>query len=186
MTLLARVRGEYLRWKLYVSSRGRVVIGRGFRAYGPLEVIGQGRIQIGDNVTIDYDPFHCRSVSLQTQGSREARIDIGDNVSLLGTHISSGKHVVVGRDAWIEDARIMDSDFHETTPSGGRQMLSVENAQDVRIGARASIAGRAMVLKGANVGAGTCVRPGSVVLRDAPENVTIAGYPARVERHTGT
>ena len=184
MTLLGRVRGEYLRWKLYLSSGGRVVIGRGFCALGPLEVIGQGRIQIGDNVTIDYDPFRCRSVSLQTQGSRDALIEIGDNVSLLGTHISSGKHVVVGRDAWIEDARIMDSDFHETKPSGGRQALSVENAQEVRIGDGASIAGRAMVLKGAKVGACTCVRPGAVVLRDAPDNVTVAGYPARLEKPT--
>jgi acetyltransferase-like isoleucine patch superfamily enzyme len=180
--LLARVRGEWIRWKLYVRSLGRVQIGSGFRAYGPVEVIGQGRIQIGNDVTVARDPFGVRAVSLQTQGSRDARIEIGDGVSLLGTHISCGQRVTVERKAWIEDARIMDSDFHETGASSERKNLSVASAVEVRVGEGAMIAGRAMVLKGARVGAGSTVRPGSVVLREAPDFLTVLGYPARVER----
>jgi acetyltransferase-like isoleucine patch superfamily enzyme len=180
--LLARARGEWIRWKLWVQSLGRVQIGPGFRAFGPVEVIGQGRISIGKNVTVDRDPFGARAVSLQTQGSREARIEIGDEVSLLGTHISCGQRVTVEKRAWIEDARIMDSDFHETGASSERKNLSVASSAEVRIGEGAMIAGRAMVLKGATIGAGTTVRPGSVVLRDAPDHLTVMGYPARVER----
>jgi acetyltransferase-like isoleucine patch superfamily enzyme len=179
---LARLRGEWIRWRLYLTSRGRVVIGRNFCAHGPLEVIGQGRVRIGDNVTIGRDPFGDRCVSLQTQGSREALIEIGDDVALLGTHISSGKHVTVGARAWIEDARIMDSDFHKTGSGSDRQSLNVDNSAEVVVGEGASIAGRAMVLKGAKVGAGSRVRPGAVVLREAPAGATVAGFPARVER----
>ncbi len=180
--LVARARGEWIRWKLYARSLGRVQIGSGFRAFGPVEVIGQGRITIGRNVTVDRDPFGARAVSLQTQGSRDAQIEIGDEVSLLGTHISCGQRVVVQRKAWIEDARIMDSDFHETGASSERKTLSVASAVEVTIGEGAMIAGRAMVLKGAKIGAGATVRPGSIVLREAPDFLTVVGYPARVER----
>jgi acetyltransferase-like isoleucine patch superfamily enzyme len=182
--LLARLRGEWIRATLYVTSLGRISIGSGFKAYGPLEVIGRGRVRIGNNVSIDRDPFGCRAVSLQTQGSRAATIEIEDDVSLLGTHISCGQSIRVQRGAWIEDARIMDSDFHETGSGAGRKNLSVENATPVVIGPGACIAGRALVLKGASVGARSCVRPGSVVLRDAPDDLTVVGFPARVERVT--
>ena len=166
-------------------SLGRVRIGPGFRAYGPLHIIGQGRISIGRDVTVCPDPFGCRAVSLQTQGSRQAAIEMGDGVTLLGTHVSCGRRVSIGRGAWIEDARIMDSDFHETGAGPERQKLSVESSAEVVVGEGARVAGRAMILKGARVGAGACVRPGAVLLREAPEGSVVSGFPARAERPVG-
>jgi acetyltransferase-like isoleucine patch superfamily enzyme len=183
--LLARLRGEWIRRKLFVQSLGRVRIGAGFRAYGPLQIIGQGHIHLGRDVTVRTDIFGCRTVSLQTQGSREAVIEVGDEVTLLGTHISSGRRVTIGRRAWIEDARIMDSDFHVTGSGEERQKLSVETSAEVAVGEGARIAGRAMILKGVKVGAGACVRPGSVLLREVAEGATVSGFPARAERPPG-
>ena len=42
-----------------------------------------------------------------------------------------------------------------------------------------------MILKGVKVGAGACVRPGSVLLREVGEGATVSGFPARVERPPG-
>ncbi len=184
--LVARVRGEWIRHRLFVQSLGRVRIGPGFRAYGPLEIIGQGHIRVGRGVTVANDIFGCRAVSLQTQGSREAVIEVGDDVTLLGTHISSGRRVSIGRGAWIEDARIMDSDFHVKASGEERQKLSVESSAEVSVGEGARVAGRAMILKGVKVGARACVRPGSVLLREVAEGAVVSGFPARAERAGGT
>ena len=180
--LWARVRGEWIRHSWYLRSFGRVCIGPGLRAYGPLQVIGQGRVCIGRDVTIGRDPFGSRTVSLQTQGSREAAIEVGDRVTLLGTHISCGRHVSIGRGSWIEDARIMDSDFHRTEPGAERHKLSVDSAAEVSLGERVCVAGRAMILKGVKIGAGACVRPGAVLLREVPAGSLVSGFPARAER----
>jgi acetyltransferase-like isoleucine patch superfamily enzyme len=178
--LLARLRGEYYRIKFRLTSGGRIVIGRGFRAYAPLELGGSGRITLGDDVTVRRDAFGKREVSLQTMFDPAAQIEIGSGVTLSGTHISAGKRVAVEAGAWVEDARIMDSDFHEVGAEN-RHAESVADARDVVIGEGAQVGSGVMLLKGATIGKRTVVRPGSVVMRPTQAGVTISGFPARPE-----
>jgi acetyltransferase-like isoleucine patch superfamily enzyme len=177
--LAARARGSYYRWRFRLAG-GKVRIGRGFRAYGPLEVFGQGRIEIGDGVTVRRDPFGRRGVVLQTLASAEARIEIGDGAELRGTHVASAKLVQIGAGARLEDARVMDSDFHVTSGGHGREP-EIADARSVVIGERAWVGGASLVLKGAVVGREAVVRPGSVVLRKVPDGAVASGYPARPE-----
>ena len=177
---MARVRGEYYRLRFRLTSGGRVQIGRGFRAYSGFDTGGTGKIVLGDNVTLRKDPFGNRNPSLHTMYTPDAEIRIGDGVTLAGTHISAGKLVQVDEGALIEDARIMDSDFHEVDASK-RHSDSVADARDVVIRAGATVGSGAILLKGATIGKGTVVRPGSVVMRPTQDNVVVSGFPARPE-----
>lgn len=178
--LVARVRGEYYRLRFKLTTGGRVSIGRGFRAYAPFDVGGTGRIRIGENVSFRRDPFGNREVSLHTMYTRDAEIVIGDDVTLAGTHISAGKSVRVGDAAWVEDARVMDSDFH-VVDAAERHADSVADARDVLIGEGATVGSGAMLLKGATVGKGATVRPGSVIMRPTPDGAVLSGFPAKPE-----
>lgn len=178
--LMARVRGEYYRVKFKLTTGGRVQIGRNFKAYAPIDIGGTGRITLGDDVTVRRDAFGNREVSLQTMYTPDAAIEIGSGVTLSGTHISAGKRVAVEAGAWVEDARIMDSDFHEVSAEK-RHSDSVADARDVVIGEGAQIGSGVMLLKGATIGKRAVVRPGSVVMRPTQAGVTLSGFPARPE-----
>jgi acetyltransferase-like isoleucine patch superfamily enzyme len=178
--VIARLRGEYYRLRFKLTTGGRVSIGKGFRAYAPFDVGGTGRIQIGDDVTMRKDPFGNREVSLHTMYTSDAEIVIGDGVTLAGTHISAGKSVRVNDSAWVEDARIMDSDFHVVSAEA-RHADSVADARDVVIGEGATVGSGVMLLKGAIVGRGSMVRPGSIVMRPTQDGVVLSGFPAKPE-----
>jgi len=55
----------------------------------------------------------------------------------------------------------------------------------IRLGDRAWVAARAIVLPGVTLGAGAVAGAGSVVTHDIPDGCTAAGNPARVVRETG-
>ena len=55
----------------------------------------------------------------------------------------------------------------------------------IRLGDRAWVAARAIVLPGITIGAGAVAGAGSVVTRDIPDGCTAAGNPARIVRTAG-
>jgi virginiamycin A acetyltransferase len=104
----------------------------------------------------------------------------------VGSNVSIGSYCVIGR-ARI-GARTQISS-HVEIPSGryqhardqqGRLLGSVDG--EVRIGEDCWIGASAIVL--ANVGAGTTVGAGSVVVKELPARVVAVGNPARVIRFT--
>jgi len=178
--VVARLRGEYYRVRLGWFSSGRIQIGHGLRAFGPLEVRGPGRVVVGDHVTICRDPFHTEKVRLRLLGGGDAEIRIGDGVTLCGSQIAARKRVRVEAGAWVEDGLILDSDFHEArggSGAGDRNSAPAESAgtlatdpaaaEDIVIGEQAVVGTGALVLRGAMVAKGSIVRPGSVVVRTA-------------------
>ena len=51
---------------------------------------------------------------------------------------------------------------------------------DTRIGERATLGPRSIVLPGVTVGKGATLLAGAVVIRDVPDHATVAGNPARL------
>jgi acetyltransferase-like isoleucine patch superfamily enzyme len=88
----------------------------------------------------------------------------------------------VGRDRVQVGANstIVDTDFHPLTPAGrARDFLAGAHApivieDDVFIGMQS------LILKGVTIGRGSVVGAGSVVTRDVPAGVVVAGNPATV------
>lgn len=106
-----------------------------------------------------------------------ARISIGNGTYLnRNTEVVAARSVTIGRDCKIaRDVIIMDTDQHELPGT-------VIVARPVHIGDHAWIGSRAIILKGVTIGAGAVIAAGSVVTKDVPARVVVAGVPARVVR----
>lgn len=121
---------------------------------------------------------HVEGVSLVTRG--KGRIIVGKGAFLNGgVWIRASELVHVGD--WCKVGPrviIMDSDAHELSkghaPPGKTARVILE--QDVLVGAGSTI------LKGVRIGKHSVVGAGSVVTRDVPASVLVAGNPARLVR----
>ncbi|NLX19945.1 MAG: hypothetical protein GXY53_11810, partial [Desulfobulbus sp.] len=112
----------------------------------------------------------------------DARITIGNNVHLVSARFSSRFEISVDDGVLVEDASLMDTDFHTLDISRrppedeSRETCSIAIGKDVYIGARA------FVTKGVALGDGTQVYPGAVVQKSWPAQTFLIGNPAKAFR----
>ena len=104
-------------------------------------------------------------------------IRIGDRVFVnCGTVLISVRGITVGDDvALANEVYVMDSNSHGVE---GRPHVEAP----VTIGDGTWVGARAMILPGVTIGKRVVVAAGSVVTRDVPDDVLVAGNPARVVR----
>ena len=123
------------------------------------------------------DEFKVWSGHRQTLISGCGRIRIGDRCFVnCGTVLISVLEVEIGNDvALANEVYILDSNSHGVE---GREHVEAP----VRIGDGSWLGARAMVLPGVTIGKRVVVAAGSVVTRDVPDDVLVAGNPARVVR----
>ena len=115
------------------------------------------------------------------------RCDYGYNLTIragaflnYGTVILDCASVTIGAGAQIgPNVQLLAAD-HPRELTLRRQGL--ESAAPIIIGADAWLGGGAIVLPGVAVGGGSIVGAGSVVTRDVPPGMVVAGSPARVLR----
>ncbi|MEX2291964.1 MAG: acyltransferase [Mycobacteriales bacterium] len=123
------------------------------------------------------DDFKVWSGHRQTLISGWGRIRIGDRVFVnCGTVLLSVLEVTIGDDvALANEVYIMDSNSHGVE---GRPHVEAP----VHIGDGTWVGARAMILPGVTVGKRVVVAAGAVVARNVPDEVLVAGNPARVVR----
>ncbi len=157
--------GAKARWSL------RNVNAMGARA----QVLGWPTVDAAD-LEVGAD-FKVWSGHRQTLISGPGRIRLGDRVFVnCGTVLIAVREIVVGDDvAFANEVYVMDSNSHGL--EGGEQVTA-----PVRIGDGSWLGARAMVLPGVTIGKRVVVAAGAVVTRDVPDDVLVAGNPARVVR----
>ena len=140
-----------------------IVIGKRCEIKGHLFSFEGGKILIGNNVFMNYNSFI---------GSMEA-VTIGNDV-IIATNV-----------------RIFDNNNHPTSPTQ-REMMSHNDFygelwtwkyaehKPVVIGDNVWIGEFSAILKGVTIGKGSIVASHSVVTKDVPPYVIVAGNPARV------
>ena len=140
-----------------------IVIGKRCEIKGQLFSFEGGKILIGNNVFMNYNSFI---------GSMEA-VTIGNDV-IIATNV-----------------RIFDNNTHPTSPTQ-REMMSHNDFygelwtwkyaehKPVVIGDNVWIGEFSAILKGVTIGKGSIVASHSVVTKDVPPYVIVAGNPARV------
>ena len=77
---------------------------------------------------------------------------------------------------------IIDTDFHQQTPSGEWGTDPKAVSLPVVIGRDCFIGARAIILKGVTIGDHAVVGAGAVVSRDVKPNTVVVGNPAAVTR----
>jgi acetyltransferase-like isoleucine patch superfamily enzyme len=123
------------------------------------------------------DDFKVWSGHRRTVVSGWGRVRFGDRCFVnCGTMIISVHEVVVGDDvAMANEVFVVDSNSHGVE---GRPHVEAP----VRIGDGTWLGNRAMVLPGVTIGKRVLVAAGAVVTKDVPDDVLVAGNPARVVR----
>jgi len=130
-----------------------------------LEVHGQGRVTISRGARILI--------------MKDARLEIGGETTIhYNAAITCLRHISIAPFCAISwNTNILDGNVHEIVVDG----VSQPRTRPVTLGRYAWIGCGATIL-GAKVGAGAIVGAGSVVVRDVPDRVAVAGNPARIIR----
>jgi acetyltransferase-like isoleucine patch superfamily enzyme len=167
-----------------------------------------GRVSIGDGANINAARLAARqpdgcSLAIGNDSNIEcalvfekdsAHISVGARTHVgSGTIVAAAHSIEIGDDVLIAfDALITDHNSHSLVFAdrsrdvrdwiGGRKDWSRVPMAAVKIGNKAWIGARAIILKGVNIGEGAVIGAGSVVTKDVPDWTIAAGNPARVIR----
>ena len=108
----------------------------------------------------------------------EGRVEIGDACLMSpGARISASDEVVLGNGCMMaHGSYITDSDWHGLYDRVNRD----GTPKPVRLGDNVWLGDRSTVLKGVTIGDNSIVAASSVVTKDVPANVIVAGNPAVV------
>lgn len=130
-------------------------------------IIRLGGIHVGRGTTFGGAP----SVSGRSQLriGRDCWINVAARFDLSAT-VEIGDRVAIGQEALIL------TNSHEIGPSESRAGRLANRT--VRIGDGTWLGARVVVLPGVTIGAGAIVAAGSVVTRDVPADILVAGVPA--------
>jgi acetyltransferase-like isoleucine patch superfamily enzyme len=152
-----------------------------FKHYYAVAPIG---LRVGHHVTI-----WRTALSIEPEGF----VEIGDYCYLANSSLVCSSRITLGARVLVAGGvTIADSDFHPIAPAarladtialspvGDRRRRPVVEARPIVIEDDVWIGYNATILKGVRVGAGAVIEPGSLVLKDVPAGVHVAGNPARV------
>ena len=140
----------------------------------------------GDRKTTINSDFVSNLVGLAQRSIIVARhggkITIGSGCGISGSTIYAMKEIIIGDNVLIGgNCKIIDNDFHPL-PASQRINQKVEDIKmrAITIGDGCFIGANSIILKGTTLGKNCVVGAGSVVSGIFPDNVIIAGNPAKI------
>ena len=145
---------------------------------------GAGKVEIGNNVVLGYPlapHFHGFYELIQAR-SKYSKITIG-NETIFSNDITiiANEEIWIGTKCLIGDrVTMIDHDAHEINPLTRRN--SAGSSKPIIIGNNVWIGSLVTILKGVSIGNNSIVAANSVVTKDVPDNVIVAGNPAKVIR----
>lgn len=135
-------------------------------------------IRIGRSATIVAEPEQSVKIAVWRLPEHEGFITIGDCVMISpGTRISAAHGITIGHSVMMANGvYITDSDWHGIYD---RTKIPTEKTP-VNIHDNVWLGDHATILKGVTIGENSVVAANSVVTKDVPANVVVAGNPAKV------
>ncbi|WP_147446275.1 MULTISPECIES: acyltransferase [Tepidicaulis] len=134
----------------------------------------------GKNLHIRSARGHMVRLSTWDTGTRQGRIEIGDNVLISPSNqIVSSVGITIGSNTMLASGcYISDSDWHDTydRTAEHEKYAPVVLKDNVWLGVRT------IVGKGVTIGENSIIGAGSVVMTDIPANVIAVGNPAKPVR----
>ena len=173
---LALLNGYWHRIKFKLALKD-VRIGSAFRVYGKMIIRGPGKVRIGSNFYVDglTNNHVCLSV-----GVPGALIEFGDNCGLNGTVLQCSRHIRVGDWSNIADAYITDTPAH-TLSRNRRQLGSIDiSGVPVEIKQNVWVSTKVVILHGVTIGENSVIAACSLIRKDVPPNVMVAGNPQKI------
>ena len=112
-----------------------------------------------------------------------AALEIGKNFAMTGGTLCASNRITIGNNVAVgANTTIVDTDFHPLNAQERQVSPSQAFTAPVVIQDDVFIGMNCLILKGVTIGCGSVVGAGSVVTKDVPSCVIVAGNPARVIR----
>jgi acetyltransferase-like isoleucine patch superfamily enzyme len=147
------------------------------------------KITIGNGVTlnssIDSNFAGINHRVILAAPTANSVIKIGDGVGVSGSTVVAVTQITLESKAGLGvNSCIYDTDFH---PIGYLDRVNQKHIEDalakpIVVGEGSLIGASVIVLKGITIGKFSVIGAGSVVTKDVPDNVLVAGNPARIIR----
>ncbi len=189
-----KVKNELWRWGIYPYMRLLFAVygipwGKAWRFYGVPVIQKHRRSQMSFGPGLQLrssmhsnplSPNHPVVLTTLRQG---ACLEVGANFAMTGGAVCAAERIIIGNQVVIgANSTIVDTDFHPLDAQRRRSGASEGRSAAVVIEDDVFIGMNCLVLKGVAIGRGSVIGAGSVVTRDVPPNVIVAGNPARVLR----
>jgi acetyltransferase-like isoleucine patch superfamily enzyme len=181
-------------WLAYVPVRlvfalNRITWGKDWRFYG-LPVIQKHResiMRFGLGLQLRSlgrsNPLGINHPVFLATLQEGACLEIGDDFAMSGGSICVAEKVRIGnRVALGANSTIADTDFHPIDLALRHQDPQQAKTASVFIEDDVFIGMNSVILKGVRIGHGSVIGAGSVVVKDVPSGVIVAGNPARIIR----
>ncbi len=155
-----------------------------YKSYQPVVIRGVGKISFGNKVcfgVVNSQGYYNSYAYIEAR-TNESSIVFGNNIHINnGFSIVSEKRIILGDNVLIGfNCQIIDSSFHDLRVD--KRFFTDPNPKEVIIKNNVFIANNVTILKGVTIGDNCVISSGSVVTKSFPENVLIAGVPAKIVR----
>ncbi len=109
-----------------------------------------------------------------------ARIELGPECFLNGSHLSAKRSLTLGRRAWVgPGSRVFDADQHDFDAE------RPEQAEPVEVGDHTWVGSDVTILRGVRIGSHSIIGARSVVTRSIPDHTLAFGTPAAPRGEVG-
>lgn len=113
------------------------------------------------------------------------QVTIEDNaVVMMGAIINIGAEIgqgtMIDMGAILGGRAIVGKNSHIGAGAVLAGVIEPASAEPVRVGDNVLVGANAVVIEGVQIGSGSVVAAGAIVTQDVPENVVVAGVPARI------
>ena len=148
----------------------------------PSSVTKLGNVLFGD--WKDIEPLHLNA-RIEPGAIIRDQVTIEDNaVVMMGAVINIGAEIGAGTmidmGAILGGRATVGKNSHIGAGAVLAGVIEPASAEPVRIGDNVLVGANAVVIEGVQVGNGSVVAAGAIVTQDVPENVVVAGVPARI------
>lgn len=154
-----------------IGYRKNIFLEEGVYIGGGCILHGDGQITIGNNTKLEQN---VHLIKLH-ETEQSAKLNIGINVTIGRDSLIDYSSNVV-----IEDKVIISREVLIYTHSHHEFDYEVLSSSDLKIGMNSWIGARSIILPNVkNIGKNSIIGAGSIVTKDVPDNVVVAGNPAK-------